>query len=64
MTSKYHTRKGYEQLYKYLLYARDALSKYDVSKVSDFHLLCAINRELREQNCILMNSEELEMELH
>ncbi len=61
---RYQTRKGYEQLYFHLLKERRASFKGDIKNVSDFHLLCSINRELCKQNCLMMDAEELEMELH
>lgn len=61
---KYHTRKGYEQLYINILRERGSSLKPNLKGVSDFHLLVMINNQLREGNCVLFENEEFELELH
>lgn len=61
-TSKYHTRKGYEDLYERLLNERK-MATLNINNLSDYHLLCAINIELIRFNLIPFTEDELEMEL-
>lgn len=63
-TNHYHTREAYERLYFNLLKERAIPANKNIGHLSDFHLLCAINRELCEQNCIQLTPDELELELY
>jgi hypothetical protein len=63
MTSKYLTRKGYEQLLQRLLIEQGGYCCKPHSW-SDYRLLCEINDQLLKLNCVPFTSEELEMELH
>lgn len=60
MSTKYHTRSSYEQLYGWLIGTQNAWCK----NLSDYQLLNAINKELIRNDCIPFDCEELEMELH
>lgn len=60
--SRYNTRANYERLYGWLLKARQRTT--NINNLSDYHLLCAINKELMRFDLIPFDSEELEMELH
>jgi len=64
MTSKYHTRKGYEKLLTNILRERGSSWQPDMKGMSDYQLLVSINSELRRSDCIQLTGEELEMELH
>lgn len=64
--NKYHTREGYEALYKRLY--KEERSKHalplSVERLSDYQLLQKINCELGRLNCIELTFEEMEKELH
>jgi hypothetical protein len=64
MNSKYHTRRGYEQLLLNILDQKGSSWRPDVKHFSDYHLLKTINTELIQANCESFSEEELEMELH
>ncbi len=63
MTSRHYTREGYEKMY-YSLAGAAGLRSVSISTLSDYYLLKAINEVLFLLNCIPLNKEELEMELH
>lgn len=62
--SKYHTRKGYEQMLLNILRERGSSFKPNLRNISDYQLLVCINTELRKANCNEFEKEEFEMELH
>lgn len=63
-SNKYHTRKGYEQLYINILREKGNDYQPNFKWMSDYHLLRCINIELKQSGCIEMNETELELELH
>lgn len=64
MSSKYHTRKGYEQLLLNILKQKGSTWKPNLKGISDYQLLVCINTELKNAGCTQLTSEEFEMELH
>lgn len=66
MSKKYHTREGYEALYKRLSRESNGFGydTYVLRKLTDFQLLFHIDKELQRLGLIRMTPDELEMELH
>lgn len=63
MTSKYHTRQGYERELK-RLYKISGHIIPNMEHWSDYKLLWSYSMELVRQDCMPFTPEELEMELH
>jgi hypothetical protein len=64
MTTKYHTRQGYERLYFQLLAESGRPPSSNIHTLSDYHLLVAIDRLLNRFECMPFTPHEFEMELH
>lgn len=67
MTSKFHKRRNYEQLYQRLVKENNTppfRHERNISKITDYQLLKAIDWQLRAMGCIGFSYDELEMELH
>lgn len=64
MSSKYHTRKGYEQLFLRLCKESKDKREYNLELFSDYMLLCVIDRKLIRFNCMSFSEQELRIKLH
>jgi hypothetical protein len=64
MTSKYHTRKGYEELFLRLCKESKDKKEYNLNLFSDYMLLSAIDRKLLRLNCVSFSEQELRCKLH
>ena len=64
MTTKYHTRDNYEKLYLRLVKERNMVPIKNLIMISDYKLMQAINKQLIDLNCIPLEGEEFEIELH
>lgn len=64
MSSKYHTRKGYEQLFFRLCKESKDKKEYNLELFSDYMLLSCIDRKLLHLNCIPMTQQELTYKLY
>ena len=62
--SKYHIREMYEDMYLRLTKEQNMVPHRNVQSLSDYNLLRAINKQLIDLNCIPLEGEEFEIELH
>lgn len=64
MNSKYHIRKGYEQLFLRLCKESKDKKEYNLELFSDYMLLSAIDRKLMRFNCVSFSEQELRSKLY
>lgn len=62
--SKYHTRKGYAQLFLRLCKESKDKKEYNLELFSDYMLLSAIDGKLLLFSCIPFSEKELRMKLN
>jgi len=64
MTSKYHTRQGYEQLLRNITSQSEFKVHGNIKYMSDIRLLQEINDQLELNECIKYNYDEIESILY